>query len=93
MRRSVSGRTALALALGACGATGILGTAPSALDAQVEFRANGGPIWESYSFDEGLVYEDLSEFSFPVVVDILFGERTSLTLSSGFGQNPFARFE
>lgn len=56
----------------------------SALSAQTEVRAKGGPIWESYSFDEGLAYEDLSEFSFPVVVDVRFGERTSLVLSSGF---------
>jgi hypothetical protein len=55
-----------------------------AAEAQVEVRTNGGPIWESYSFDEGLVYEDLSEFSFPVVVDLRFGERTSLVLSSGY---------
>jgi len=57
---------------------------PGASSAQVEVRANGGPIWESYSFDEGLAYQDLSEFSFPVVVDVRFGERASLVLSSGF---------
>jgi hypothetical protein len=82
--RPTAGRRSVALAAGALAAAGTLGSAPASLDAQVEFRANGGPIWESYSFDEGLGYEDLSEFSFPVVVDVLFGERTSLTLSSGF---------
>ena len=65
---------------------GLLGAVlcAGAVDAQVDYRINGGPIWESYSFDEGLVYEDLSEFSFPVVVDFRFGSRTSLVVSSGF---------
>lgn len=82
--RPVAGRLTVARAAGLLAAFGTLGTVPIALDAQVQVRTNGGPIWESYSFDEGLVYEDLSEFSFPVVVDVRFGERTSLVLSSGF---------
>ena len=53
MRRGVAGAL-LGLSLTAGAAT-----------AQVEVRANGGPIWESYSFDDGLVYEDLLGFSFP----------------------------
>jgi hypothetical protein len=63
--------------------------AAGGVDAQLRVSGKAGVIWESYSFDEvegGLDYESVSQFSIPVVVDVGFGERTSLLISSGFAR-------
>lgn len=68
------GLLALAIAIG-----------PGGVAAQgVVSRASAAVLQESYSFDEGLGFEGLAEWSLPVVVGLEVGGRASLVVSSGW---------
>ena len=57
---------------------------PESGNAQVRTHTTVATVWESYSFDEGLGFESLSEVSLPVVVGLDIGDRTSFVVSSGY---------
>jgi hypothetical protein len=67
------------LALTALGAVALAGP----LDAQ-GIRVRSAVLFESYSFDSGLVFTDVSEMTVPVTVDVPLGRAATFTLSSGF---------
>jgi hypothetical protein len=69
-------RPAALAACVACGAT--------PLAAQVRTMVRISPIYESYSFDAGLPFTAVSEFTIPVGMDIQLGRLGALALSTGF---------
>lgn len=56
---------------------------PARLAAQ-PVTAQGGVIFESFSFDAGLPFESVSQISAPVVVESAVGARAALTLATGW---------
>jgi hypothetical protein len=53
-------------------------------------------VYEAYSFDPGFSFEKVTEFSIPVGVDVSFGRRVDVTLSTGYvslGLEPEADYE
>jgi len=57
---------------------------PATAASQLRQGANGAVLYESYSFDTGLGYTDLSELTVPLTVSAPLGNRAILTLSGGF---------
>ncbi len=57
---------------------------PGALDAQRDITVRSSVVFESYTFDQGLVFDRVSEISVPVAVDIGLGRYGVLTITSGF---------
>lgn len=57
---------------------------PRPATSQLRQGANGAVLFESYSFDPGLGYTDLSEVSLPLTASAPLGNRAWLTLSGGF---------
>jgi hypothetical protein len=67
------------LALTALGATALA----ASIDAQ-GISVRSAVLFESYSFDSGLVFTDVSEMTVPVTVDVPLGRAATFTMSSGF---------
>jgi len=59
---------------------------PTGATAQVGATVRAATLFESYSFDDGLGYSSLSEFSTPVVIDFDLGDRYDFLVSSGFAR-------
>jgi len=59
---------------------------PAAASTQQQITAsvNTAFVAESYSFQEGFAYDKLTELSVPVGLDFQFGDRTQLTISTGW---------
>jgi len=77
-------------------AAGLLLTVTGAASAQVRTTVRAQTVYESYAFDPGFTFEKVSEFSIPVGVDVSFGRRVDVTLSTGFVSlkvEPEAEFE
>jgi len=53
------------------------------LSAQIQPGGNGAVLFERYSFESGLLYTDVSEFTVPLTVSIPLGTRAIMTLSGG----------
>lgn len=49
-----------------------------------DFIARGAYFAESYTFDDGLGYKNVSEYSWPVGINASLGRRLDLALSSGY---------
>jgi hypothetical protein len=62
----------------------LLLTVTGAASAQVRTAVRAQTVYESYSFDPGFTFEKVSEFAIPVGVDLSFGRRADLTLSTGY---------
>jgi len=56
----------------------------SGASAQIRSTVRAQAVYESYAFDPGLAFDKVTEFSIPVGVDLSFGRRLDVTLSSGF---------
>ncbi len=56
---------------------------PTLAAAQVPPGGNGALLFESYTFDAGLAYTDVSQLTIPLTFSTRLGNRTLLTLSSG----------
>ena len=56
----------------------------SELSAQGGLSVNSALLFERYSFDSGLSYSEVSEFSIPVTFMAPVGNRANLTVSGGF---------
>lgn len=65
-------------------AAGLLLTVAGAASAQVRTTVRAQTVYESYSFDPGFTFDKVSEFSIPVGVDVSFGRRVDVTLSTGY---------
>ena len=57
---------------------------PAPALSQMREGGNLAVLYESYSFDDGLGYSDISELTLPLTVSADLGGRAWLTLSSGF---------
>jgi len=64
------------------------------LDGQIAVATHAAFFAEHYKFEDGFVFDFLSEFTVPVGIDASFGRRTNLTISTGWtdvelkSQNP-----
>lgn len=65
-------------------AAALLAVAPGAAQAQLRTTVRAQTIVESYAFDPGLGYSKVVEFAVPVGIDLAFGRRVNVTLSSGY---------
>lgn len=65
-------------------ATGLLVICAGAASAQVRTTVRAQTVYESYTFDPGFNFDKVTEFSVPVGIDLAFGTRANLTLSSGY---------
>lgn len=54
------------------------------LDAQRIRSARTSVLFESYSFGSGLLIDNITQLTVPVVVDLVFGRSLGVTLSGGF---------
>ncbi len=54
--------------------------------AQPRYTVQTAALFESYTFDPGLGFESVREFTVPVVVGLRLGSRSDLTLASGYAQ-------
>lgn len=78
MRRLIAVPGALALA------AALLFAAPVRGQVRTEVRTAG--VFERYTFDDGLTFGEVSEFTIPVTATFRFGRRADLTLSSGYAR-------
>lgn len=62
----------------------LLVVAAGSAGAQVRTTVRAQTLVESYSFDPGLPYSKVIEFAVPVGIDLSFGRRVDVTLSSGY---------
>ncbi len=68
--------------------------AAAASQQQITASVNTAFMAESYTFQEGFAYDKLTELSVPIGLDLQFGERTQLSISTGWAnidlksQNP-----
>jgi len=53
-------------------------------EAQVRTVVRAQTFYESYTFDPGYTFDKTSEFAVPVGLDLSFGRRVDLSLSSGY---------
>jgi hypothetical protein len=65
-------------------ALGALLAAPGALTAQEKLNVRASSHFESYTFDAGLPFEKVSEFTVPVSITYQLGRFSNVTLSSGY---------
>jgi len=65
-------------------ATGLLLMSTGAATAQVRTIVRAQTVYESYTFDPGFTFDKVTEFSIPVGIDLAFGTRANLTVSSGY---------
>jgi hypothetical protein len=65
-------------------AAGLLLTVTGAASAQVRTTVRAQTVYESYAFDPGFTFDKVSEFAIPVGVDLSFGRRVDVTLSTGY---------
>ena len=65
-------------------AAGLLLTVTGAASAQVRTTVRAQTVYESYSFDPGFTFNKVTEFAVPVGVDMSFGRRVDVTLSTGY---------
>jgi hypothetical protein len=62
----------------------IAALAPGALGAQTGIRARTAVFFESYTFNDGLAFSKVQEFTVPVGVTVPLGRIADFTLSSGW---------
>jgi hypothetical protein len=65
-------------------AAALLALAAGTAGAQIRATVRAQTVYESYRFDPGLPYAKVVEFAVPVGVDLAFGRRVNVTLSTGF---------
>jgi hypothetical protein len=58
--------------------------APAAAQTRTQVRVT--PIFENYSFDAGLAFSSVSEFTVPVGIDMQLGRLGALAISTGFAR-------
>ncbi|HEX9728113.1 MAG TPA: hypothetical protein VGA37_06400 [Gemmatimonadales bacterium] len=55
------------------------------LSAQAQFsRIRSGVLFESYKFDDGLIYNKVTEMTIPIGIDVALGRFATVTLSTGY---------
>ena len=72
------------ITVGRCVAIGVLTAAPVALTGQQQMEVRTSALFESYSFDAGLPFEKISEFTIPVTITYQLGKLGNVALSSGY---------
>jgi hypothetical protein len=65
-------------------ATALVVVMGSVAEAQVRTTVRAQTSYESYTFDPGLPYATVAEFAIPVGIDLSFGRRVDVTLSTGY---------
>jgi hypothetical protein len=78
MTRRVAGLVLVALGVSAAGA--------SRAPAQLSVDSRVSVLYESYTFDSGLVYNRVSELTVPVGVNLRLGSTGTLSLSGGYAR-------
>lgn len=63
-----------------------LAAVPAVVTAQVRTQVRVTPIFESYSFDPGLAFTGVSEFTVPVGIDFQLGGLGSVAISTGYAR-------
>lgn len=57
---------------------------PESASAQIRASATAAAFYESYSFDQGLVFREINELTVPVGLNLQFGSRAGLAVSTGY---------
>ena len=65
-------------------AVGVLTAIPVVLSAQQQMEVRASTLFESYSFDDGLAFKKVAEFTVPVTITYQLGTFGNIALSTGY---------